>query len=140
MRARVPLDVDLEDRLLYGLTPIRLAYMVLAVLGALAVWSSGWLVAPVRGLLAAMVLLVGATLAWGRWRGRAADGWLTDCVLFVVSTRRLSWVSRAPTRNCRSRGFVTRALAVGPLRLAHRNAEVLWSGGADVAVVRTGQL
>ena len=98
MRARVPLDVDLEDRLLYGLTPIRLAYMVLAVLGALAVWSSGWLVAPVRGLLAAMVLLVGATLAWGRWRGRAADGWLTDCVLFVVSTRRLSWVSRAPTR------------------------------------------
>ena len=98
MRARVPLDVDLEDRLLYGLTPIRLAYMVLAVLGALAVWSSTWLVGPVRGLMAAMVVLVGATLAWGRWRGRPADGWLTDCVLFVVSTRRLSWVTRAATR------------------------------------------
>ena len=35
---------------------------------------------------------------------------------------------------------MTRALAVGPLRLAARDAEILWSGGADVAVIRTGQL
>ena len=97
MRARVPLDVDLEDRLLYGLTPIRLAYMVLAVLGALALWSSSWLVAPVRGLLSAVVLLIGAALAWGRWRGRPADGWLTDCALFVLSTRRVSWDTRPLT-------------------------------------------
>jgi len=99
MRARVPLDVDLEDRLLYGLTPIRLAYMVLAVLGALALWSSSWVAAPVRGLAAAIVLLGGAALAWGRWRGRPADGWLTDYALFVLSTRRLRWDSRVATRD-----------------------------------------
>jgi len=98
MRARVPLDVDLEDRLLYGLTPIRLAYMVLAVLGALALWSSSWFVAPARGLAAAVVLLAGAVLAWGRWRGRPADGWLTDCATFVLSTRRLSWEGRTAAR------------------------------------------
>src|SRR5690349_8353808 len=98
MRARVPLDVDLEDRLLYGLTPIRLAYIVLAVLGALALWSSSWVVAPVRGLAAAVVLLSGAALAWGRWRGRPADGWLTDFATFVLSTRRLSWERRAAAR------------------------------------------
>jgi len=97
MRARVPLDVDLEDRLLYGLTPIRLAYMVLAVLGALALWSSSWVAAPVRGLAAAIVLLGGAALAWGRWRGRPADGWLTDFAMFVVSTRRLRWEGRPVT-------------------------------------------
>jgi hypothetical protein len=91
MRARVPLDVDLEDRLLYGLTPVRLAYAVLAVLGALAVWSTSWLVAPVRGFVAAIVLLLGAVLAWGRWHGRPADGWLTDFALYVLSTRRLTW-------------------------------------------------
>ena len=34
MRARVPLDVDLEDRIVYGLTPIRLAYVVVAGLCA----------------------------------------------------------------------------------------------------------
>jgi len=99
MRARVPLDVDLEDRLLYGLTPIRLAYVVLAVLGALALWSSSWPVAPVRGFGAAIVLLVGAALAWGHWRGRPADGWLTDFARFVLSTRRLSWDRRAAKRD-----------------------------------------
>lgn len=97
MPARVPLDVDLEDRLLYGLTPIRLAYAVLAVLGALALWSSTWLVAPARGSAAAVVLLIGAALAWGRWRGRPADGWLTDFALFVLSTHRLSWHRAAAT-------------------------------------------
>lgn len=96
MPARVPLDVDLEDRLLYGLTPVRLAYAVLAVLGALALWSSSWFVAPARAFAAAIVLLVGAALAWGRWRGRPADAWLADFTLFVLSTRRLSWRRRDP--------------------------------------------
>src|SRR5207245_534446 len=32
MPARVPLDVDLEDKLLYGLTPIRLVYLVVSLL------------------------------------------------------------------------------------------------------------
>ncbi|HEY2200558.1 MAG TPA: hypothetical protein VGH56_01615 [Solirubrobacteraceae bacterium] len=91
MPARVPLDVDLEDRLLYGLTPIRLAYMVLAVLAALALWSSNWLFVPARAFGSAMVLLLGAAVAWGRWRGRPADAWLTDSVVFVLSTRRLRW-------------------------------------------------
>lgn len=91
MPARVPLDVDLEDRLLYGLTPIRLAYAVLAVLAALGLWSSSWLFAPARGFASVVVLLVGAALAWGRWRGRSADGWLTDFAQFVLSTRRLRW-------------------------------------------------
>ena len=95
MRARVPLDVDLEDRLLYGLTPIRLAYMVLAILGAMAVWSCEW-PAPARGFAAALVLIIGAVLAWGRWRGRPADAWLTDFAVFAVSTRRLRWERSRP--------------------------------------------
>ena len=91
MRARVPLDVDLEDRIVYGLTPIRLAYAVLAGLAAMATWSLDGLVAPVRIPLAVVVLVIGACLAWGRWRGRAADTWLVDAVLFVWSTRRVTW-------------------------------------------------
>jgi hypothetical protein len=98
MRARVPLDVDLEDRLVYGLTPIRLAYMVLAVLGALALWSSQWLFGPARGFLAMATLGIGAALAWGRWRGRAADGWVIDFATFVLSNRRLKWVRAAPAK------------------------------------------
>lgn len=89
MRARVPLDVDLEDRIIYGLTPIRLAYIVLAGLAALATWESHIGIGVVRGVAAAVIVGAGAVLAWGRWRGRPADAWLMDVTKFAVSTRRV---------------------------------------------------
>lgn len=90
MRAKVPLDVDLEDRLIYGLTPIRLAYVVLAGLAALAIWSAQALPSIVRGAAALIVIAVGAALAWGRWRGRAADEWLMDAARFVAGSVQLA--------------------------------------------------
>jgi hypothetical protein len=91
MTARAPLDVDLEDKLLYGLTPMRLGYVVLALLGAFALWSSIWAAAPFRAAACVVVLLGGATLAWGRWRGRAIDSWLTDIAAFIARTQRVVW-------------------------------------------------
>jgi hypothetical protein len=91
MPARAPLDVDLEDKLLYGLTPMRLGYVVLALLGAFALWSSRWAAAPFRTAACVVVLLGGAILAWGRWRGRAVDGWLTDIAAFTARTQRIAW-------------------------------------------------
>ena len=90
VRARVPLDVDLEDRLLYGLTPLRLAYVVLAGLAGLAIWSSHWLPTILRGAAAIVVIGAGAALAWGRWRGRAADVWVLDAARFAMSSLRVS--------------------------------------------------
>lgn len=90
MRAKVPLDVDLEDRLVYGLTPIRLAYVVLAGLGGLAIWSAHWLPELLRGAIAVIVIALGAALAWGRWRGRAADEWLADAARFVAASVRVA--------------------------------------------------
>lgn len=94
MSARVPLDVDLEDRLLYGLTPAHLAYMVVALLAGFAIWSSHWAPAPVRAFASLAVIGVGAVVAWGRWRGRAADAWMVDAVLFTVRCHRLVWNER----------------------------------------------
>lgn len=91
MPARVPLDVDLEDKLIYGLTPVRLAYIVLALLGGLALWSSTWAPVAVRAVAALFCIGIGATVSWGRWRGRAADAWIVDVVLFTARTRRLVW-------------------------------------------------
>src|ERR1700730_5854330 len=91
MTARAPLDVDLEDKLLYGLTPMRLGYAVLALLGALAMWSTRLVAAPARPAACLVVLAGGAALAWGRWRGRAVDGWLTDIAAFVTRTKRVVW-------------------------------------------------
>jgi hypothetical protein len=94
MSARVPLDVDLEDRLLYGLTPIHLAYMVAALLAGFALWSSNWAPAPVRAIACLLVIGVGAVVGWGRWHGRAADTWVVDAALFAARNHRMVWNER----------------------------------------------
>jgi hypothetical protein len=91
MPARVPLDVDLDDKLLYGLTPTRLAYVILAFLSGFALWSTPWAPTPVRAAAALFVVGAGAALAWGRWRSRAADSWITDIALFVTRTYCVTW-------------------------------------------------
>ena len=96
MPARVPLDVDLEDRLVYGLTPTRLAYLVISLLGGFAVWSSDWAPAAFRGLGALVIIGVGAAMSWGRWRGMPADVWVIDLALFTARTRQVSWTPRWP--------------------------------------------
>src|SRR5258708_8436161 len=99
MLARVPLDVDLEDRLLYGLTPLRLAYAVGALLAAFALWSTPWGPGVLRGAVSSSVIGVGAIMSWGRWRGRSAEAWLVDLSVFVVRTHLLPWTGpRAPIR------------------------------------------
>ena len=94
MPARIPLDVDLEDKLLYGLTPTKLAYLVVALLAAFSIWSTQWAPAPARAACAIVIGAVGVITAWGRWRGRALDSWVIDLAAFCAATYRLRW--RAP--------------------------------------------
>ena len=89
MRARVPQDVDLEDRLVYGLSPLRFGYLVIAVLAALSLWRVE-AVPPWLRVLPCLALLSGAAaLAWGRWQGRALDRWLVDLAVFGGRNYRL---------------------------------------------------
>lgn len=103
MRAKAPLDVDLEDKLLYGLTPMRLAYLVIGLVAGFSLWSSPWAPSPVRAFACAAVVATGAIAAWGRWRGRAVDGWAADLFRFVISTHRLvldqRWLERFRRRS-----------------------------------------
>jgi hypothetical protein len=94
MPAKAPLDVDLEDKLVYGLTPIRLAYLVVALLAGFSIWSTQWAPPVVRAAAAALVVVIGAASAWGRWRGRAADRWATDLGIFVYANYRIEWTLR----------------------------------------------
>lgn len=114
MTARAPLDVDLEDKLLYGLTPMRLGYMVLALLGAFALWSSRLAPAPLRATACVGIVLGGATLAWGRWRGRPIDGWLTDIAAFIARNQRVVWNERWVERLKRWPQLWTTAAVVTP--------------------------
>ena len=91
MPARVPLDVDLEDKLLYGLTPTRLVYLVIAFLAAFSLWTGHWAAMPMRAGAAAALMVVGAVAAWGRWRARPVDRWFADMVHFFLATYRMRW-------------------------------------------------
>ena len=83
MRARVPQDVDLEDRLIYGLSPLRFGYLVIAALGALSLWRAEAVPPVLRAVPCLLLLGGGAALAWGRWQGRGLDCWLVDLAVFV---------------------------------------------------------
>jgi len=91
MPAKAPLDVDLEDKLVYGLTPMRLAYLVVALLAGFSIWSTQWAPPPIRAAAAVLMVVVGAASAWGRWRGRAADRWAIDLAIFVCANYRIEW-------------------------------------------------
>ena len=83
MRARIPQDVDLEDKLVFGLSPTRFGYLVIAALAAFTVWSGTWAVPALRAAAAMPLLGAGAALAWGRWQGRALDEWAADIAVFA---------------------------------------------------------
>jgi PrgI family protein len=89
MRARMPQDVDLEDKLIYGLTPVRFGYLVIAALTAVLLWNLAGLPAYLRlpGCLA--LCAAGALLGWGRFAGRPADRFLADALLFFGRTYRI---------------------------------------------------
>jgi hypothetical protein len=90
MRARVPQDVDLEDKLVYGLTPGRFGYLVIAGLAAVMVWNLGALPVLVRAPGCLLLGGFGALLAWGRWRSRPIDRYLADAVLYFFRNYRPS--------------------------------------------------
>ena len=48
--------------------------------------------AVVRGAFAVLAVACGGGMAWGRWRGRAADAWAIDAVKFLLGSHRLNWI------------------------------------------------
>ena len=125
------MDVDLDDKLLYGLTPMRLAYLVVGLVAGFGLWSSPWAPSPARAVACVIVIATGATAAWGTWRGRAVDGWVADLALFVVGTHRLvldqGWLQRLTRRNVR----------IAPARPLQGPIEIVVTGRAPKAGATT---
>jgi hypothetical protein len=88
MRARIPAGIDLEDRLLYGLSPARLGYV--AGLAVLATWCwrhSAW--GPLRFAAAVVLLVAAVAMGWLRHGGRHLDAWAEDLVRHVIARYRI---------------------------------------------------
>jgi hypothetical protein len=88
MRARIPAGIDLEDRLLYGLSPARLGYVVgLAVVASWCWRQPIW--GPLRILAAILLLSVAGAVGWLRHDGRHLDAWADDLGRHLVSRYRI---------------------------------------------------
>jgi hypothetical protein len=88
MRARIPAGIDLEDRLLYGLSPARLGYV--AGLAVLASWF--WrqpLWGPLRIAGAIILLATAATVGWAQRDGRHLDAWAEDITRHMLGRYRV---------------------------------------------------
>ena len=97
MRARIPAGIDLEDRILYGLSPARLGYV--AVIGVLAIWwwrQPLWL--PLRLVPALLLVVAAGAVGWMRRDGRHLDAWAEDVIRFYLRTYRFAWSRPAPRR------------------------------------------
>lgn len=88
MRARIPAGIDLEDRLLYGLSPARLGYV--AGFAVLASWCWRQPALWPLGVVAAITLLAAAVaVGWMRYDGRHLDAWGEDLARHVFARYRV---------------------------------------------------
>jgi hypothetical protein len=97
----MPQDVDLEDKLIYGLTPVRFGYLVVAALTAVMLWNLTALPPYVRLPGCLLLCGAGAVLAWGRFSGGPADRFFADALLFFgrsyrLRRRRRHWSEMVP--------------------------------------------
>ena len=83
MNARVPQDVDLEDRLIYGLSPVRFGYLAVGALAAYVLAAHTGVAGVLRMPGAVLLLGVAAAVAWVRWRGRSLDAWALDLAIYA---------------------------------------------------------
>ena len=121
MRASVPHDVDLEDHLVYGLTPVRFGYLVVAVIGSMGFWGLRWLPPSVRLVPCILLVVAAVVLAWGRWRGRPVDRLLVDLGIFLRRNYGVQFGLASPRRSRRLHAF-GRASDVATVSFAAINA------------------
>jgi len=88
MRAKIPAGIDLEDRLLYGLSPARLGYVAgLAVLASWCWRQPVW--GPLRFVAAIAFLGAAGAVGWIQHDGRHLDAWAEDLVRHLIRRYRV---------------------------------------------------
>ncbi len=93
----IPTHLNVEDKLLFGLTARQFLYVLVGSSMAYAVWDQA-ATAPsaLRISITAACMLVGAALALVRPFGRSLEEWLLAGLIFVSRPRRTIWLPREP--------------------------------------------
>ena len=93
----IPTHLNVEDKLVFGLTARQFLYVLVAASLAYGLWEQT-AEAPeaVRGFVTLACLLVGAALALVRPFGRPLEEWLLAGVIYFARPRRTTWQLREP--------------------------------------------
>jgi hypothetical protein len=88
----VPTHLNVEDTLIFGLTPRQLLRIAIGASLAYAVWDqTSWITDWPRFGIAATFVTFGFLLALVRPGDRALDQWLLAAAVFLISPRRRVW-------------------------------------------------
>ena len=88
MSSRIPPALDDEDRVVFGLTAQRGAYVLISALTVLVILKSS-MPTGARLAVGAGAAVLGAVFGWGRWSSRAADLWFWDLALYLKENHRV---------------------------------------------------
>ena len=117
-RIRLPADVELEDRLAFGLTARQLLILAATAVICYAVFAAAGSVfpLPVAAVVAAPLGLLGVVLAFGRREGLSGDRLALAAVRHLSHPRLRVAAERRATRPVAWRPHATRGLAAAPPR------------------------
>jgi hypothetical protein len=88
----VPTHLNVEDRVLFGLTVRQFLYLLVGSSAAYALWDQPMLASSgVRACAAAACVLVTLAFALLRPGGRALEEWLVSALFFLTTPRCATW-------------------------------------------------
>src|SRR6266496_6479775 len=93
----VPTHLDVEDKVLLGLTVRQFLYLLVGSSAAYASWDQlAFAGTGARAVAAGVCVIVALTFALARPAGRALEEWLVAALFFLATPRRTTWQPREP--------------------------------------------
>ncbi len=93
----VPTHLNVEDKVLFGLTVRQFLYVLVGCSAAYALWDQlGSSALGIRVIVVGLCASLTLALALLRPAGRALEEWLLAALLFAASPRRATWQSSEP--------------------------------------------
>ena len=93
----VPTHLNVEDKLLYGLTVRQFLYLLVGTSLCYGLWDqSAGAPLALRGTIIGACLLVTVALALLRPHGRPLEEWLLAACVYVATPRQATWRPREP--------------------------------------------
>jgi len=93
----IPTHLNVEDKLVFGLTARQFLYVLVGCTLAYAVWDQASMApSALRVSVTAACLLASTVIALFRPLGRPLEGWILAALVYCSTPRRCTWQPREP--------------------------------------------